>query len=137
MAALDVLYTSRATSRIAVLGNMNDLGRFSKGAHEQVGAYCDPKKLDEVITIGPDANKYLAAAAKKAGCKVTSFDTPYEVGNYLRPKLQKGMTVLVKGSQNRVFLEEAVKLMLDNLSDRTKLVRQSRPWLNKKEKQFA
>lgn len=136
MAALDVLYAWPATNRIAVLGNMNELGRFSKGAHEQVGAYCDPKKLDEVITIGPDANKYLAKAAEKAGCKVTSFDSPYEVGNYLRPKLQKGMTVLVKGSQNRVFLEEAVKMLLANLSDRSKLVRQSPQWLNKKEKQF-
>lgn len=137
MAALDVLYAWPATSRIAVLGNMNELGRFSKGAHEQVGAYCDPKKLDLVITIGPDANNYLAKAAKKAGCNVISFNSPYEVGNYLRPKLQKGMAILVKGSQNRVYLEEAVKLMLANLSDRTKLVRQTSSWLHKKEKHFG
>jgi UDP-N-acetylmuramoyl-tripeptide--D-alanyl-D-alanine ligase len=82
MAALDVLYAYRANTRIAVLGNMNELGRFSKGAHEQVGAYCDPKKLSLVITIGPDSNKYLANAAKKAGCDVVSFDSPYEVGEF-------------------------------------------------------
>ncbi len=137
MAALDVLYASRATSRIAVLGNMNELGRFSKGAHEQVGAYCDPKKLSLVVTIGPDSNKYLAAAAKKAGCEVVSFDSPYEVGEYLKTKLTKGTVVLVKGSQNRVYLEEAVKYLLANLSDRSKLVRQSTWWLDKKEKQFV
>jgi UDP-N-acetylmuramoyl-tripeptide--D-alanyl-D-alanine ligase len=136
MAALDVLYSARATKRIAVLGNMNELGRFSKGAHEQVGAYCDPKKLDLVVTIGPDSNKYLAAAAKKAGCEVVSYDSPYEVGEFLKTKLDKGTVVLVKGSQNRVYLEEAVKFLLANLSDRSKLVRQSKWWLSRKEKQF-
>lgn len=136
MAALDVLYSWPAAKRIAVLGNMNELGRFSKGAHEQVGAYCDPKKLDLVITIGPDANNYLAKAAKKAGCEVVSFDSPYQVGRYLRPRLEKNMAVLVKGSQNKVYLEEAVKSLLANLSDRSKLVRQSPEWLHKKEKQF-
>ena len=136
-AALDVLYAWPATKRIAVLGNMNELGRFSKGAHEQVGAYCDPKKLDLVLTIGPHANTYLAKAAKKAGCEVISFDSPYALGEYLRSKLQKDTVVLIKGSQNRVFLEEAVKFLLANLSDRNKLVRQSPEWLHKKEKQFA
>lgn len=136
-AALDVLYSWPASKRIAVLGNMNELGRFSKGAHEQVGAYCDPKKLDQVLTIGPHANTYLAKAAKKAGCEVLSFESPYELGEYLRPKLQKGMVVLIKGSQNRVYLEEAVKYLLANLSDRNKLVRQSPQWLHKKEKQFG
>lgn len=137
MAALDVLYSWPATTRIAVLGNMNELGRFSKGAHEQVGAYCDPKKLSLVITIGPHANEHLAKAAAKSGCKVISFDSPYQVGEFLKDKLQKDMVVLVKGSQNKVYLEEAVKYLLANLSDRSKLVRQSQQWLNKKEKQFA
>ncbi|MBA3758889.1 hypothetical protein H0X10_04675 [Candidatus Saccharibacteria bacterium] len=136
MAALDVLYSWPATNRIAVLGNMNELGHFSKGAHEQVGAYCNPKKLDLVITIGPDSNQYLAKAAEKAGCKVMRFDSPYKIGEYLKPMLQKGTTILIKGSQNRVYLEEAVKPLLANLSDRSKLVRQSPAWINKKEKQF-
>jgi len=136
MAALDVLYTWPATKRIAVLGNMNELGDYSKGAHEQVGAYCDPKKLDLVITIGPESNQYLAAAAEKAGCKVMRFDSPYKIGEYLKPKLEKNMTVLIKGSQNRVYLEEAVKPLLRDTSERDKLVRQSSDWLSKKQKQF-
>lgn len=136
MAALDVLYAWPARKRIAVLGNMNELGRYSKGAHEQVGMYCDPKKLDKVITIGPDANKYLAAAAERKGCEVIRFDSPYEVGAYVKGLLEKDTAVLVKGSQNRVYLEEAVKFMLANLSDRKNLVRQSPAWLHKKESQF-
>ncbi len=136
MAALDVLYAWPAAKRIAVLGNMNELGEYSKGAHEQVGAYCDPKKLDLVITIGPEANKYLAAAAEKAGCEVVKFDSPYKIGEYLKPKLEKNMVVLLKGSQDRVYLEEAVKPLLRDTSERPKLVRQSPVWLSKKEKQF-
>lgn len=136
MAALDVLYSSHAVSRIAVLGNMNELGRFSRDAHVQVGEYCDPKKLDLVITIGPDANKYLASAAEQAGCVVERFDSPYDIGEYLQPWLKKGTTLLIKGSQNRVFLEEAIKPLLADPSDRTHLVRQSKTWLAKKAKQF-
>lgn len=137
MAALDVLYSSHAVSRIAVLGNMNELGRFSRDAHLQVGEYCDPKKLD-LVTIGPDANKYLASAAEQAGCVVERFDSPYDIGEYLQPpKLKKGTTLLIKGSQNRVFLEEAIKPLLADPSDRTHLVRQSKAWITKKEKQFG
>lgn len=137
MAALDVLYAWPAAKRIAVLGNMNELGKFSKGAHEQVGAYCDPKKLELVITIGPDSNKYLAKAAQKAGCNVLSFDSPYKIGEYLKETLNTNTVVLVKGSQNKVYLEEAIRPVLKNISDRSKLVRQSQAWITKKQKQFS
>jgi UDP-N-acetylmuramoyl-tripeptide--D-alanyl-D-alanine ligase len=43
---------------------------------------------------------------------------------------------LAKGSQNGVFAEEAVKLLLANPDDADKLVRQSPVWLKKKQVQF-
>lgn len=136
-AALDVLYDWPASKRIAVLGNMNELGRYSKDAHIEVGQYCDPKRLDLIITIGPDSSLYIADEARKKGCEVVSFESPYEVGEYLKTKLDKNTVVLLKGSQNRVYLEEAVKKVLANLSDIKNLVRQSDAWLNKKQKQFG
>ncbi len=135
-AALDVLYSYKAGSRIALLGSMNELGQTSAAAHASIGKYCDPKKLTLVVTIGSEAKKYLAPAAKKAGCQVVSFLSPYEAGNYLASLVEKDMVILAKGSQNGVFAEEAVKLLLADKNDSEKLVRQSRYWLNVKSKQF-
>lgn len=135
-AALDTLYRLDAPQKIAVLGNMNELGNYSQAAHEEIGSYCDPKKLDLVITLGPDANKYLAPAAEAKGCKVQQFDDPYSVGEYLKSIIKNGALILVKGSQNRVFAEEAVKLLLADPKDAKKLVRQSEAWLKIKAKDF-
>lgn len=135
-AALDVLYDAKATQRIAILGTMNELGETSQAAHELVGSFCDPARLDLVVTIGQQAQTYLAPIAEKSGCKVASFDSPYEAGAYVQHELQRGAVVLAKGSQNGVFSEEALKPLLENPSDAEKLVRQSEYWLGVKGKQF-
>lgn len=135
-AALDVLYAQPAPQRIAVLGNMNEMGELSPEMHRDVGNYCNPDTLDLVVTLGPDANKYLAPAAEAKGCQVKMFDSPYEAGEFLQNYVQPGAAVLVKGSQNGVFSEETVKLLLADSSDVSKLVRQSAAWLKKKHAQF-
>ncbi len=137
LAALDTLYRLPAKHKIAVLGNMNELGKYSVEEHTKIGKYCDPRKLDLVVTIGPDANKYIASAAKKNGCKVESFDNPYAVGEYVKSRLENDTLVLVKGSQNKVYAEEAVKILLANPSDTDKLVRQSKNWMRVKAKNFS
>ncbi len=136
-AALDSLYSIPSANKIALLGNMNELGRFSPEAHEEVGRYCDPKQLSLVVTLGPDANKYLAKAAIERGCRVMMCDSPYRAGEILANNLLENSVVLVKGSQNRVFAEEAIKFILDDPADQAKLVRQSKYWLNKKQRAFG
>lgn len=135
-AALDVLYSGNAPQRIAILGSMNELGDYSPEAHREVGEYCDPSKLDLVVTIGHDAKTYLAPAAKEQGCTVKSFDSPYKAGEYVQRTLKEGAVVLAKGSQNRVFAEEALKILLLHPDDAAKLVRQSPYWRTIKSKQF-
>lgn len=136
IAALETLYSLKAPQRIAVLGNMNELGKYSQASHEEVGLFCDPKKLDLVVTIGPDANKYLAAKAKSQGCRTEACDTPYEAAEKVKQNLKKKSVILAKGSQNGVFAEEAVKLLLQDKSDSDKLVRQSSYWMRQKERNF-
>jgi len=135
-ASLRTLYKLEATQRIAILGNMNELGIISQAAHKEIGELCNPTKLDIVITIGPDANAHLAPAASNKGCNVKRFDNPYEAGEYLQSKVEPGAVILAKGSQNNVFAEEAVKLLLADPEDAVKLVRQSDFWLNLKHKNF-
>lgn len=135
-AALDVLYDTPAKQRIAILGSMNELGEYSQEAHREVGTHCNADKLDIVITIGTDAKEYLAPAAKKQGCVVKSFMSPYEAGEYITKNLKKDAVVLAKGSQNGVFAEEALKALLANKNDSSQFVRQSPYWLDVKRTQF-
>jgi UDP-N-acetylmuramoyl-tripeptide--D-alanyl-D-alanine ligase len=135
-AALDVLYMTEAKRRIAILGSMNELGEDSATLHTEIGGYCNPKKLDLVVTIGHEANEYLAPAAKNQGCDTKTFDSPYEAGRYVAGQLGQGSVILAKGSQNGVFAEEAIKQLLANQSQARKLVRQSPDWLSVKKRQF-
>jgi UDP-N-acetylmuramoyl-tripeptide--D-alanyl-D-alanine ligase len=136
-AALDTLYKIDAPQKIALLGNMNELGGFSQDAHTDIGEYCNAKQLDLVVTLGPDANKYLAPAAEKNGCKVIRTTKPHEAAESIKEVIKAGTVILAKGSQNMVFAEEAVKALLENPDEADKLVRQSPEWLKKKQKAFS
>ena len=136
IAALKTLYEIPSKHKIAVLGQMNELGKHSKASHEEIGKFCDPKQLALVVTIGRDANKYIATEAEKRGCKVMRCPSPYHATDIVRPLLKKGTVVLAKGSQNGVFAEEAVKELLANRKDAKQLVHQSKKWLQLKEEQF-
>jgi UDP-N-acetylmuramoyl-tripeptide--D-alanyl-D-alanine ligase len=137
IAALQTLYSFPAPQHIAILGSMNELGAYSKEAHEQVGKACDPGLLDWVITIGAEAEKYLAPAAQARGCRVRSFMSPYDAGAEAHKLMQAHAVILAKGSQNRVFAEEAVKVILHSTQEESQLVRQSPDWMAIKEKQFG
>lgn len=137
LAALQTLYLFPAKQKIAILGSMNELGDFSKEAHEQVGKACDGSMLEWVVTIGEEAEKYLAPAAASKGCQVRSFTSPYDAGAFVHSVLRPGAVVLAKGSQNRVFAEEAVKLLLHATEEESQLVRQTPDWLAIKQEQFG
>lgn len=135
--ALDTLYKIEAPQKIAILGNMNELGTYSASSHTEIGNYCDPQQLELVATIGQDANQYLAPAASQKGCTVKTFTSPYEAANFIKPLIKNGGVILAKGSQNGVFAEEAIKPLLLDPTDASKLVRQNSYWLGVKRKQFG
>ena len=134
--ALRSLYQMNVPQKIAVLGSMNELGDMSAKAHEDVGALCDPLQLAHVVTVGDEAEKYLAPVARTHGCHVVSFKSALEAGAYVHKFLEKGGAVLFKGSQGGIFLEEGVKVVLHSTDDEEKLVRQSPAWLETKRKFF-
>lgn len=136
-AALDTLYAIDAPQRIAILGSMNELGSASAQAHEQVGKLCDANKLDWVVTIGSESEKYLAPAAAASGCQVKSFASPYQAGGFVHSVLKHGAVIVAKGSQNGVFAEEALKVLLHTTEEEESLVRQSDAWLRIKREQFS
>jgi len=134
--ALQALYQLKVPQKIAVLGSMNDLGDTSAAEHEALGQWCDPLQLTHIVTVGEEAEKYFAPAARTHGCHTVSFKTALEAGAYVHKYLDKGTAVLFKGSQGGIYLEEAVKMILHTTEDEEKLVRQSSEWMAKKQKFF-
>jgi UDP-N-acetylmuramoyl-tripeptide--D-alanyl-D-alanine ligase len=133
--ALQTLYELQADQKIAILGSMNELGTASASEHKKLGLSCDPSQLAYVITIGDQAKKYLAPAARSKGCQVKSFKKSTEAGEFARTILKRHSAILVKGSQNNIYSEEAIKALCKQ-AEFTKLVRQDEKWLKTKEEFF-
>ncbi len=131
--ALRALYQMNVPQKIAILGSMNELGADSAAEHEKLGKLCDPMQLTHVITMGEEAEKYLAPAARANGCHVVSVRNPIDAGAYANKYLEDGAALLFKGSQGGIFLEEAVKVILHSTDDEEKLVRQSAEWMARKQ----
>lgn len=99
-AALEALKDLRAKRKIAVLGDMLEIGKYTPEAHEVVGKSA-AKIVDLLFTVGPRA-KFIAEAAEKAGLdknKIFSFDTVVGVGKVLEHHLRPGDLVLIKASR--------------------------------------
>lgn len=135
-AALKALYELPGTSKIAILGDMNELGESSAVEHKKLGELCNGVQLSWVITVGEQANKYIAPAARAKGCQVKECKNALEAGAFAHKVLEKGSILLFKGSQGNIYLEEAVKIVLRSTSDETKLVRQDDKWLKTKKEFF-
>ena len=134
--ALQSLYQLKVPQKIAVLGSMNELGETSAAEHEALAQWCDPLQLTHIVTVGEEAEKYFAPAARTHGCHTVSFKSALEAGAYVHKYLEKGTAVYFKGSQGGIYLEEAIKVILHSTEDEDKLVRQSPAWMAKKQKFF-
>lgn len=134
--ALQTLYGLQAPQRIAILGQMNELGDSSAEEHKKLGELCDPNLLSWVVTVGDDAEAHLTPAARARGCQVKSFKSAIEAGGFVRSVTEPGAIILAKGSQGGVYLEEAVKVLCV-MSEEDEVVRQTPEWLKRKEAFFA
>ncbi|USN96947.1 MAG: UDP-N-acetylmuramoyl-tripeptide--D-alanyl-D-alanine ligase [Candidatus Nomurabacteria bacterium] len=136
VSAIQTFYSIDAPQRIAIMGSMNELGDSSPAEHKMIGEMFHPDVVEWVITIGDDAEKYLAPAAHSQGCQIKSFKNAVQAGAFAHSVMAKGALVLVKGSQGNVYAEEAVKILLLDQNDADKLVRQSPAWVAHKEEFF-
>lgn len=136
VSAVQTFYSIDTPQRIAIMGSMNELGESSAAEHEKIGKLFHPDIVDWVITVGEEAEKYLAPAARSNGCQVKSFMNSVQAGAFAHSVLEQGALVLAKGSQNGGYVEESVKILLHDQTDSAKLVRQSPAWMATKEAYF-
>ena len=105
--AIDYLGKLPNNKKIAVLGDMLELGEYSKDLHEKVGQVVANNKIDLLICVGEDA-KYIAKKAKDMGMlesKIILCKTNNEAINILQKEIEPQDVVLLKASNALHFTE--------------------------------
>lgn len=112
-ASIDVLaqYPNR---KIAILGDMLELGDYEQALHEEVGQYVVEKCIDEILCVG-NASLYTIQRAKALGCyNIYHFNNNQLLNDYLDELLENDDVVLVKGS-NGMKLKEVVEHLKERI----------------------
>ena len=117
--------------KVGILGDMRELGTLSKIQHELL-AKIIVKNLDSVVLIGPLMKKYVAPILDKNKFSYISFEGFSEAKKEILEMMRENDIILVKGSQNTLFLERAVEMLLENKDDSKKLCRRGEFWDRKR-----
>jgi UDP-N-acetylmuramoyl-tripeptide--D-alanyl-D-alanine ligase len=135
VAALNVLGKITSPSgrghKIAVLGDMLELGDYEKMGHQLVGEAVIANNIDLLVVVGERA-KIIGRTVGDAGLKnINNFDDSIEAGDYLLHTVKARDMVLIKGSQG-MRMERTVKILLAEPEKAGELlVRQEESWLDK------
>lgn len=113
-ATLKYIGTFTENRKIAILGDMLELGEFSKELHEKVGKEVVNNNVDILICAGKDA-KYIAQEAKRQKMNernIIYFENKAEILEYIKKIWKSGDVILFKASNGMKFFE-----IVDNLKE--------------------
>jgi UDP-N-acetylmuramoyl-tripeptide--D-alanyl-D-alanine ligase len=108
-AAIDMLCDMKPKDggrRVAVLGDMLELGEDSPKYHAEIGEYAAEKGIDLLVCYGKNA-QYIAKRADELGMHAGYSEEKQKILNFLKFKLKPGDVVLFKGSRG-IHLEEII-----------------------------
>lgn len=135
ISALETLRDLESYGRkIAVLGDMLELGKYSTDEHKKIGALA-ASFCSILVTVGMRA-RYIAEGALDAGFSekhIYQFENSREAGKYIEKILKEGDVILIKGSQGSgaqsIRMERAVEeIMAEPEKKAELLVRQGEEW---------
>lgn len=129
--ALDTLCDVPSLRKIAVLGDMLELGEYTERAHVEAGKRAS-EIVDMLICVGARA-RFMADAAREklSPDKIFVFDTSDDARLKVQEMIREHDLVLVKGSQG-IRMEKIVEeIMAHPENKKDLLVRQSQRWLQK------
>ena len=127
---IDILKKETNREVSFLLGDMRELGDESKIEHEQVAGQLIGI-VDYLYLVGPLTREFVLPIIQeneKNFKEVRWFDSSFRAGEYLKDNLPKETLLLAKGSQNTIFLEEAIKQILEDKKDSKNLCRQEDFW---------
>jgi UDP-N-acetylmuramoyl-tripeptide--D-alanyl-D-alanine ligase len=128
-AAIEVLRAMSATRKIAVLGDMLELGKFTESAHREAGEAL-VGVADTIITVGLRARSIAIGAVEKGFKKenIYSFDNSTQTSDFLKDFIIPGDLLLFKASQG-IRLERTVASLMSHPELASKLLaRQEKEW---------
>jgi len=112
-AMLELLAELPAKRRIAVLGEMRELGQWTETLHREVGRWVAASPVDLLLGVA-GAARWIVEEAVRCGMtedRCRFFDEPVPAGEYLRHELRAGDVVMLKASR-AVKLEQALEVLL-------------------------
>lgn len=110
MSAIDVLEKAQGR-RVAVLGDMRELGQESAELHEICGMYAAMHGIDLIVCVGPSSEQTFVGALSLAPQRTRYFSTQESMLMILPELLEPGDTVLVKASRGMGFERTVEALM--------------------------
>ena len=134
-AALEVLSSVPIPStaqRVAVLGDMLELGRYTAQAHTDVGRHVASLPIDLLITVG-EHGRDIARGALEAGMEQTqvyTYANSPDAARFVQERMKRGDAVLAKGSQGARMEKVIKEVMAEPLRAPKLLVRQYGKWLS-------
>ncbi len=113
-AAAAVLGDAQGRRKVAVVGDMKELGPGSEQFHRAVGGYFAQAGTDRLIAVG-DLARFMAEGARDAGLgQADWFPTLDAARNALSREVRAGVTILVKASRSMAF-EKIVDYLLEHV----------------------
>lgn len=134
---LEVLSTYPGRRKIAVLGDMRELGSLAKEEHENLAQDIIKYKVNNMVLVGPHMKEYVVPYLLNKGLNedfVHHFPNTYQAGIYIKERLIKKADVLLfKASQNTLLFEIIVEMLLENKEDAQHLCRREEIWVKKRQ----
>jgi len=125
--ALKVLNDYPGNRKIAILGDMLELGKYSVRDHKDIGKYIKKLKIDLLVTVGNKAIDIKESSELKNSYWFNSSDKAQEIKTAIGQK--PGDVILIKGSQG-VRMEKITKGLINNPDEAVSLlVRQDVRWI--------
>lgn len=132
--ALKTLAEVKSSGRkIAILGDMLELGKHTVEAHKNIGKIAK-ENADMLVVVGPRAKAIKEGALENGMIKKNIFEflNSTEVGEFIKTFIKKGDLILVKGSQGMRMEWVVEAILLDQENKEKLLVRQDAEWKKKK-----
>lgn len=109
--SLEILSKEKAERKIAIIGDVLELGKYSKDIHMEIGKELLKNNLDYIVTIGIETKYTDDYLANKGFNNIKHFNKENESYEYLDGFLRKGDVVLIKGSHG-INLKNVVNYLI-------------------------